>query len=187
MVRPKGIIRWRRVRCWEGNFSSHSPSGCDLLYMSNSVHASPTREHDNDDEYQRTFKRAAALLWERKRLTWRWSISLSTALRRQAEPSENGLPHETSSLSYTQNVKDFGLTPEGWSLFRDKLVETIPALNELEPRYDQKGQLDGYINGAGFLSHHVSEMTLRTVEALIEQDVPAYSSTTVWLLKSVML
>ena len=85
------------------------------------------------------------------------------------------MPHETSSLSYTQNVKDFGLTPQGWSLFRERLVEAVPAINNLEPRYDQKGQLEGYINGAGFLSHHESEMTLRTVEALIEQDVPAYS------------
>ena len=85
----------------------------------------------------------------------------------------SGLP--LKSLATSELVKDFGLTPQGWSLFRDRLVETIPALNDLEPRYDQKGQLQGYINGAGFLSHHESEMTLRTLEALIEQDVPAYS------------
>ena len=85
----------------------------------------------------------------------------------------SGLPLKAKATS--ELVKDYGLTPQGWSLFRDKLVATIPALNELEPRYDHKGQLDGYINGAGFLSHHESEMTLRTVEALIEQDVPAYS------------
>lgn len=84
----------------------------------------------------------------------------------------SGLPLKSKATS--ELVKDFGLTPQGWSLFRDRLVETIPALNELEPRYDHKGQLEGYINGAGFLSHHESEMTLRTVEALIEQDVPAY-------------
>ena len=84
----------------------------------------------------------------------------------------SGLPLKAKATS--ELVKDFGLTPQGWSLFRDKLVETIPALNELEPRYDHKGQLEGYINGAGFLSYHESEMTLRTVEALIEQDVPAY-------------
>ena len=85
----------------------------------------------------------------------------------------SGLPLKSKATS--ELVKDYGLTPQGWSLFRDKLVTTIPALNDLEPRYDQKGQLDGYINGAGFLSHHESEMTLRTVEVLIEQDVPAYS------------
>lgn len=85
----------------------------------------------------------------------------------------SGSPLKSKATS--ELVKDFGLTPQGWSLFRDRLVETIPALNDLEPRYDQKGQLQGYINGAGFLSHHESEMTLRTVEALIEQDVPAYS------------
>ena len=85
----------------------------------------------------------------------------------------SGLP--LKSKATTELVKDFGLTPKGWLLFRDKLIETIPALNDLEPRYDQKGQLEGYINGAGFLSYHESEMTLRTLEALIEQDVPAYS------------
>ncbi len=31
----------------------------DLLCMSNSVHASPTKEHDNDDYHQGTFRRAA--------------------------------------------------------------------------------------------------------------------------------
>lgn len=84
----------------------------------------------------------------------------------------SGLP--LKSRATTELVKDFGLTPKGWLLFRDKLVETIPALNDLEARYDQKGQLDGHINGSGFLSYHESEMTLRTLEALIEQDVPAY-------------
>ena len=84
----------------------------------------------------------------------------------------SGLP--LKSRATTELVKDFGLTPKGWLLFRDKLVETIPALNDLETRYDQKGQLDGYINGSGFLSYHESEMTLRTLEVLIEQDVPAY-------------
>ena len=85
----------------------------------------------------------------------------------------SGLPLKSRATS--ELVKDFGLTPQGWSLFRERLVEAVPALNDLEPRYNSKGQLEGYINGAGFLSHHESEMTLRTVEALIEQDVPAYS------------
>jgi len=85
----------------------------------------------------------------------------------------SGLPLKAKGTS--ELVKDFGLTSQGWSLFRERLVEAVPALNDLEPRYNSKGQLEGYINGAGFLSHHESEMTLRTVEALIEQDVPAYS------------
>ena len=85
----------------------------------------------------------------------------------------SGLPIKSKATS--ELVKNFGLTPEGWSFFRDRLVATVPALNELEPRYDQKGQLDGYINGSGFLSYHESEMTLRTLETLIKHDVPAYS------------
>ena len=79
------------------------------------------------------------------------------------------------SKATSELVRDFGLTPEGWIHFRGKLKETIPALNELEPRYDEKGKLSGYINGAGFLSYHESEMTLLTIEALMERDVPAYS------------
>lgn len=85
----------------------------------------------------------------------------------------SGLP--LKSRATTELVKDFGLTSKGWLLFRDKLVETVPALSDLEARYDQKGQLDGYINGSGFLSHHESEMTLLTLEALMQRDVPAYS------------
>ena len=72
-------------------------------------------------------------------------------------------------------VQKFGLTVDGWSRFRDQLLKTVPALQELEPRYDTKGQLSGYINGAGYLSYHESEMTLRTLEHLIDQDIPSYS------------
>jgi hypothetical protein len=72
-------------------------------------------------------------------------------------------------------AKDLGLTNEGWIKFRDQLVATVPAFNDLEPRYDKKGQLDGYINGAGFLSYHESEMMLSTLEHLIKAGIPAYS------------
>ena len=84
----------------------------------------------------------------------------------------SGLPLKAQATS--ELVKDFGLTPEGWLRFRERLVKTVPALNDLEPRYNNKGQLDGYINGAGFLSYHESEMTLQTIEALIDQDITAY-------------
>jgi hypothetical protein len=72
-------------------------------------------------------------------------------------------------------AKDLGLTHEGWIKFRDQLVATVPAFNDLEPRYDKKGQLDGYINGAGFLSYHESEMMLSTLEHLMTAGIPAYS------------
>ena len=78
------------------------------------------------------------------------------------------------SRATSELVKDFGLTPEGWLLFRDKLLETVPALSALEPRYNSKGQLDGYINGPGFLSYHESEITLATLEALMDRGIPAY-------------
>lgn len=77
------------------------------------------------------------------------------------------------SRATSELVKDFGLTPEGWLLFRDKLLETVPALSALEPRYNSKGQLDGYINGPGFLSYHESEITLATLEALMDRGIPA--------------
>jgi hypothetical protein len=72
-------------------------------------------------------------------------------------------------------AKDLGLTHEGWIKFRDQLVATVPAFNDLEPRYDKKGQLDGYINGPGFLSYHESEMMLSTLEHLMTAGIPAYS------------
>ena len=84
----------------------------------------------------------------------------------------SGLPLKNKATA--ELVKDFGLTPEGWLLFRDKLLETVPALTALEPRYDSKGRLDGYINGPGFLSYHESEMTLETLEALMDRGIPAY-------------
>lgn len=41
------------------NISQSTRRVSDLLCMSNLVHASPTKEHDNDDDYQGTFRRAA--------------------------------------------------------------------------------------------------------------------------------
>lgn len=71
-------------------------------------------------------------------------------------------------------IKQHGLTETGWKLFREKLTQTIPALEELEPRYDNKGQLAGYINGSGFLSYHESEMMMLTLEQLMSIGIPAY-------------
>ena len=71
-------------------------------------------------------------------------------------------------------AKDFGLADTGWKLFRDQLIKTIPAFDELEPRYNSKGDVDGYLNGAGFLSYHESEMMLKTLRQLVELGIPAY-------------
>lgn len=70
--------------------------------------------------------------------------------------------------------EDFGLNDQGWSYFRDALYQTIPALEMLEPRYDEKGQITGYMNGTGFLSHHESEMMMLTLEHLMALGIPAY-------------
>ena len=70
--------------------------------------------------------------------------------------------------------EDFGLTDQGWSYFRDALNQTIPALEMLEPRYDEKGQITGYMNGSGFLSYHESEMMMLTLEHLMALGIPAY-------------
>ena len=75
------------------------------------------------------------------------------------------------SKATSELIKDFGLTPEGWLRFRNKLLETVPALNALEPRYNSKVHLDGYINGPGFLSYHESEITLATLEALLDRGI----------------
>lgn len=71
-------------------------------------------------------------------------------------------------------VKSWGLSPSGWVSFRDTLIRTIPALEMLEPRYDKDGNLSGYMNGAGFLSYHESEIMMLTLERLMEQGIPAY-------------
>jgi hypothetical protein len=71
-------------------------------------------------------------------------------------------------------AQEHGLTKSGWASFRDALVRTIPALESLEPRYDEKGNLSGYMNGTGFLSYHESEIMMLTLERLMEQGIPAY-------------
>ena len=64
--------------------------------------------------------------------------------------------------------------PQGWESFREQLVRTVPALEELEPRYNKQGAVEGYLNGAGFLSYHESEMMMLTLERLAQVGIPAY-------------
>ena len=66
------------------------------------------------------------------------------------------------------------LKPDSWKHFRETLQQIIPAFEKLEPRYDKDGKLTGYLNGAGFLSYHESEMMLKTLEQLAELGIPAY-------------
>ncbi len=72
-------------------------------------------------------------------------------------------------------VKKWSITQDEWDYFKAKLIDAIPALEKLEPRYDTKGNPTGYLNGAGFLAYHESEIMLKTLESLRDQwDVPAY-------------
>jgi hypothetical protein len=67
------------------------------------------------------------------------------------------------------------LTQEEWDYFKTQLIEAVPALRELEPRYDGGGEVVGYINGPAFLMYHESEIMMRTLERLSnDHDVPAY-------------
>jgi hypothetical protein len=66
------------------------------------------------------------------------------------------------------------ITNDEWNLFRERLVYVLPALKCLAPRYASNGQVTGYINGAGFLSFHESEIMLITLERLMGLNVPAY-------------
>jgi len=66
------------------------------------------------------------------------------------------------------------LKPDSWKHFRETLQQIIPAFEKLEPRYDKDGKLTGYLNGAGFLSYHESEMMLKTLGQLVELGIPAY-------------
>ena len=87
----------------------------------------------------------------------------------------NGTGSSIKPKATPELAKDLRLTHQGWIKFRDQLVATVPAFNDLKPRYYKKGQLDGYINGTGFLSYHESEMMLSTLERLMSEDIPAYS------------
>ena len=71
-------------------------------------------------------------------------------------------------------VKETGLMAKGWDSFRERLVQVVPALEELEARYDKQGAVEGYLNGAGFLSYHESEMMMLTLEQLGQVGIPAY-------------
>ena len=68
----------------------------------------------------------------------------------------------------------WSVTNDEWNLFRERLIYILPALKRLAPRYASNGQVTGYINGAGFLSFHESEIMLITLERLMGLNVPAY-------------
>ena len=71
-------------------------------------------------------------------------------------------------------VEETGLTDQGWERFKKDLIKTVPALKQLEPRYGADGKVEGYINGAGFLSYHEAEIMMLTLEALMKENIPAY-------------
>lgn len=78
--------------------------------------------------------------------------------------------HPSDRLKEEEHV-----TQDEWDFFKGRLREAIPALERLEPRYDSKENPTGYINGAGFLAFHESEIMFKTLEALRDDwDIPAY-------------
>jgi len=85
-----------------------------------------------------------------------------------------GLGASTKSRASIALKSDYGLTQKGWEHFLELLVRTVPALERLENRYNRAGELTGYINGAGFLSYHESEIMLRTLTNLMKLNIPAY-------------
>jgi len=85
-----------------------------------------------------------------------------------------GSGNHVKSRSSEALADKFGLTAAGWKAFREKIIATMPALEELEPRYDRNGAIAGYKNGAGFLSYHESEIMMLTLERLMDDGIPAY-------------
>lgn len=86
-----------------------------------------------------------------------------------------GLGNPKKSRPSEELAEKTGITKDQFVMFRDALVEAIPALKELEPRYDAKGELAGYVNGPAFLAYHESEIMLLVLECLRdEHQVPAY-------------
>ena len=62
-------------------------------------------------------------------------------------------------------IADTGITQELWDTYRSALVDHIPALELMD---------SDYLNGAGFISYHESQMMLLSLQALMAIDVPAY-------------
>jgi len=62
-------------------------------------------------------------------------------------------------------VEEIGLTQKLWEQYKAILLEHIPALTLLD---------SDYLNGAGFISYHESQMMLLSLQALMAIDVPAY-------------
>ena len=82
---------------------------------------------------------------------------------------------QSMKSNMTDEIKNkHRLTKQGWLYFKEALNQTLPALEMLEPRYDRSGQITGYLNGSGFLSHHESEMMMLTLERLMDLGIPAY-------------
>lgn len=75
----------------------------------------------------------------------------------------------------TALVEKTNLTQEEWDYFKAQLIDVVPAMQKLWPRYDSQGNVSGYINGPAFLMYHESEIMMRTLERLRDDhDVPAY-------------
>jgi hypothetical protein len=85
-----------------------------------------------------------------------------------------GIGNVNKKTPSSKLVEETGVTQDEWVFFKERLVTAIPALKKLEPRYDALGHVMGYINGAGFLSYHESEMILKTIETLHSQGITAY-------------
>ncbi|WP_416915389.1 MAG: hypothetical protein ACMUJJ_15685 [Roseicyclus sp.] len=72
-------------------------------------------------------------------------------------------------------VEKTNITQEEWDYFKAKIIEAVPAMLKLWPRYDSQGNVSGYINGPAFLMYHESEIMMHTLERLRDDhDVPAY-------------
>ncbi|MDE4145241.1 hypothetical protein PXK17_11450 [Phaeobacter gallaeciensis] len=52
-----------------------------------------------------------------------------------------------------------------FEIYRDKILEWVPALQHLDREY---------LNGAGFITFHESQIVLKTIQELHSQGVPAY-------------
>lgn len=86
-----------------------------------------------------------------------------------------GLGSVNKATPSPELVASTGATQDEWDHFKAKLIDAIPALKKLEPRYDNHGNVSGYINGPGFLSYHESEIMMLTLKELREvHDIPAY-------------
>ncbi|WP_353402763.1 hypothetical protein, partial [Pseudophaeobacter arcticus] len=75
----------------------------------------------------------------------------------------SGNPHKNKPSQELQ--REHRIDEWDFQIYRDKILEWVPALKHLERDYH---------NGAGFITYHESQIVLKTIQRLHSLSIPAY-------------